>query len=518
MSDWTTVGALVLGSVVALYLGRRALGSRSSYTLPPGPPGIPWVGNVIGVNTTTPWITYTEWAKTYGDIVYTRLFGRHIIILNSEKTAKDLLENRSKNCSDRPYLITCDLCGLDFNSVFLPYGDRWRLHRRFFHQTFRPDAIHRFLPSQHRKTCHLLRRLFNAPEQLDDHIFEYTAAIIMNSTYDYDPTSRKDELLDIVAAVLNIIVPVLRPDVAVVVGAFPWLLHLPSWFPGMSFKKEMAIAREYSKQYLQRPFEYALQKMPSTTVASSMVHYALREMEEKETSPEQSWMDALKEASGTAFLAAAETSTAALMTFFLMMVVHQEVQAKAQAEIDAVVANDRLPTMDDRPSLPYVDAIFREMLRYSPIVPISVPHAAVDDDMYEGFHIPKGAILIANLWAMARDESRYPDPHAFIPERFLNGDGSLKPNSVEHIAFGFGRRMCVGRYYADTSVWSVMAKVLAVFKILRPLDEDGVEIPVEPKFAGVNTVHPLPFKCRFVPRFPGMDAEKLEELIADSTP
>ena len=90
--------------------------------------------------------------------------------------------------------------------------------------------------------------------------------------------------------------------------------------------------------------------------------------------------------------------------------------------------------------------------------------------------------------AMAHDESRYPDPHAFIPERFLNDDGSLTPDDVEHIAFGFGRRICVGRHFADTSVWSIMAKALAVFKILRPLDENGVEIPVEPRFGGGATV------------------------------
>ena len=90
--------------------------------------------------------------------------------------------------------------------------------------------------------------------------------------------------------------------------------------------------------------------------------------------------------------------------------------------------------------------------------------------------------------AMGHDESRYPKPHEFIPERFLNDDGSLKPNDTEHIAFGFGRRICAGRHFADTSVWSVIAKVLAVFKILRPLDENGVEIPVEPRFSSGITV------------------------------
>ena len=63
-------------------------------------------------------------------------------------------------------------------------------------------------------------------------------------------------------------------------------------------------------------------------------------------------------------------SNSVLMTFFLMMMVNQEAQKKAQAEIDAVVGKDRLPTVDDRPLLPYLDAIFRETLRYSPVAPL----------------------------------------------------------------------------------------------------------------------------------------------------
>ncbi|KAF8129583.1 cytochrome P450 [Boletus edulis] len=531
----TTTGTLAFGCFVALYLGRRAFRSRTPYPLPPGPPGLPWVGNVIGINTDAPWLTYAEWARTYGDLVYSRLLGKDIIVINSEQVAKDLLETQSRNHSDRPYLITNELCGVDFNSVLLPYGDRWRLHRRFFHQTFRLGAVPRFLPYQHSRACHLLQRLLEAPEEFSDHMFEYTASIILNSTYNYNPTSRKDDLVETVANVLEVTTPALRPDIAVIVGAFPWVLYLPSWFPGMSFKKEMEVARAYSKQYLERPFEYALQNVvmfilvthpphssnddvfQSGSVAPSMVHDGLRRMEGDGISLDEPFVQALKEAAGTAFLAASETSNSFLMTFFLMMVVNPEAQEKAHAQIDAVVGQHRLPGMDDRASLPFIDAILRETLRYSPVVPLSIPHAAVDDAIYGGYRIPKGAILLANLWSMAHDESRYPSPDAFIPERFLNDDGSLKPDDMEHIAFGFGRRKCVGRHFADTSVWAVIAKVLAVFKILRPLDENGVEVPVEPRFSTGIAVHPLPFRCRIVPRFEGMDTERLEQLIAASS-
>lgn len=87
------------------------------------------------------------------------------------------------------------------------------------------------------------------------------------------------------------------------------------------------------------------------------------------------------------------------------------------------------------------------------------------------------------LRSMMHNESRYPDPNIFLPERFLDDDGSLKSNDIKNIAFGFGRRICVGRHFADASIWSVIVKVLAVFTILKPLDANGAEVPVELKFS-----------------------------------
>jgi len=320
-----------------------------------------------------------------------------------------------------------------------------------------------------------------------------------------------------VIKVQNIARSVVRPDVAIVVATFPMLLKLPAWFPGMSFKNDMVTCSKLARRYVETAFDYALQRMRACSVAPSMVHDAMQSVEEKGTVPDEAWREGVKDAAATAFLAASETSQSVLLVFFLVMMLNPGVQEKAQAQIDAVVGKTRLPTMDDRPRLPFVDAIFRETFRYYPIVPLSLPHAAMDDYVYNGFHIPKGAMFMTNLWSMAHDESRYPNPHAFIPERFLNDDGSLKPNDTEHIAYGFGRRICVGRHFADTSMWSAIAKMLAVFKILKPLDENGIEITIEPKFSSGLGSRPLPFECRVVPRIPGMDAEKLEELIAAST-
>ena len=80
----------------------------------------------------------------------------------------------------------------------------------------------------------------------------------------------------------------------------------------------------------------------------------------------------------------------ALTVFTLAMVLYPAVQKKAQEEIDRVVGSTRLPTFADRASLPYVDALYREVLRWRPGAPLSFAHVTLKDDVYKGFHIPKG--------------------------------------------------------------------------------------------------------------------------------
>lgn len=80
------------------------------------------------------------------------------------------------------------------------------------------------------------------------------------------------------------------------------------------------------------------------------------------------------------------------------MSISPEVQRKAQEEIDRVIGKDRLPTLADRPSLPYIDAIVKEVLRWHPVAPMGLPHTSTADDVCEGYFIPRGSMLFANVW------------------------------------------------------------------------------------------------------------------------
>jgi cytochrome P450 len=72
------------------------------------------------------------------------------------------------------------------------------------------------------------------------------------------------------------------------------------------------------------------------------------------------------------------------------MAMHPEFQTKAQEEIDSVIGTHRLPEFEDRPLLPYVEAVYREVMRWKPVLPLGLPHATTEDDVYDGYFIPKG--------------------------------------------------------------------------------------------------------------------------------
>ncbi|KAG2032237.1 cytochrome P450 [Suillus americanus] len=221
---------------------------------------------------------------------------------------------------------------------------------------------------------------------------------------------------------------------------------------------------------------------------------------------------AIKDSAATAFGAGTETTAAVLMNFLLVMILYPDVQQKAHRLLDSVVGSKRLPTFHDRPSLPYIDAILRECMRWRPVFPLAIMHAAVESDVYEGYYIPKGATVTPNVWAMCHNEDKYTNASEFNPDRFLNPDGTLTDDTVS-VVWGFGRRICPGRHLAEASIWSGMVGMLTVFNLSRAKDETGREIEIEPHWHGGLTVRPMPFRCSITPRNPDMDMAALQHLI-----
>jgi len=195
------------------------------------------------------------------------------------------------------------------------------------------------------------------------------------------------------------------------------------------------------------------------------------------------------------------------------MVLNPDAQHKAQDEIDGLLGGTRLPSMEDEGMLPYVGALVKEVLRWHPVVNLAIPHKVMEDDVYEGYLIPGGSMVIGNSWAILHDPNVFPDPESFRPEHFLTREqgGTLPAELADKFpdaVFGFGRRICPGRFMAQASVWTAVANVLAAFSIRHAKDEEGRVILVQEKYNSGIVSYPAPFECEVKPR-----SEKVRELV-----
>ncbi|EGN99071.1 hypothetical protein SERLA73DRAFT_181862 [Serpula lacrymans var. lacrymans S7.3] len=214
----------------------------------------------------------------------------------------------------------------------------------------------------------------------------------------------------------------------------------------------------------------------------------------------------IKWSAASLYSGGADTTVSAIYSFFLAMILYPEVQKKAQAEIDAVVGSNRLPTLADRAFLPYVEALAKEVVRWHVVAPLTFQHVAMEDGIHNGYLIPKGSCVLANIWGILHDKETYKEPHLFKPERFLGDHPELDPRTV---SFGYGRRICPGIQLADSSVFISCAMSLAVFNMTKWV-ENGVEITPSAEDLPGTILHPALFKCTITLRSPEAEALVLE--------
>ncbi|KAJ7928089.1 cytochrome P450 [Mycena leptocephala] len=479
------------------FFSKKIWQRSSDLPFPPGPSPRPVIGNELP--TKLPWLTYTEWGLQYGGLVHASAFGQHIIIVNSVKTAFELFEKRSHIYSDRPIVPMVELMGWDFSAAIMRLGDRWRHHRRMFQQHFRRDMSRNYRPIQMKKVHALLRGLLSTPQEFRDLLKtrvsdSESAAIIMSIVYGYDVQPYNDRFVTISENAVKKISESFFPG-AMAVNTFPLLRYLPSWFPGAGFQRFAAECRQLTQEMRGVPFGFAKQNMRDGADSQSVVAKLLEASQARNRSEDQ----AIPEVAATAYAAGADTTVSALASFFLAMAVHPDVQKKAQSEIDTVIGTHRLPEFRDRSSLPFVEALYREVMRWKPVAPLGVAHAASADDIYNGYFIPKGATVISNIWAMTRDESIYLEPECFNPDRFFTVDGKLNDDDIV-LTFGFGRRICVGRHIADATVWATVVSVLSMFNIAKAKDPAGNDIDIDPEYSDTLVSHPQQFACSITPR------------------
>ncbi|KIY43454.1 cytochrome P450 [Fistulina hepatica ATCC 64428] len=468
-ADVPFVVCLAAGAIVCYIFIRSR--SRTSL-LPPGPPGYPFIGNLLDLNTPSVPKLFADLEATYaGDIIHISVFGKSTVILNSESAVIDLLEKRGAIYSNRPRLVLLgELHGWDDATPHLQYGPRLRRHRQFMGPTMSDQAMRtRHKDLLRTVTAKLIEGFATTPEKFSGHIEQFSASTIMSLGYGHDIELPDDPLIRSVFVAMTTLNET-GALAATLVDSFPIFKYVPSWFPFAEFKREAKVARAQMHDMYNIPFNMVKEQLAKGIERPSLMSELIAENGGLGHVPHDIETDI--KGVGASLFAVYEflQTTGTLLVFILAMMLHPEALRKAQHEIDTVVGRDRLPYAEDRPALPYVNALYLEVLRWGAPSPMGLPHAV----MHRGFAIPKDATIIPNVYAMMR---KCKNPEDFIPERFLEG-ATEKITDPTIFAFGFGRRVCPGRYLADHSVWLVIAQVIATFDIFPPEHERKIEFIV----------------------------------------
>ncbi|KUJ15017.1 cytochrome P450 [Mollisia scopiformis] len=486
--------------------------------LPPSPPADPIIGHVRVVPAERPELTYVKWGKEHNtDILYLNFFGKSTIVLNSVQAAMELLDRRGAKYSDRPDFPFMKEQGWQRNLAFFSSGPSFRRHRKMFQNAFTTANCVPYREAQEMEARKVVGRILKTPQDWQSHLIMFGTTVILRIAYGITVGENDDPYVEL-AKKASFIISNAGQTGATMVDNFPFLRYLPKW---LSILPSLKLAREYY------PYVRALHDLPFAAVKTAMSHGVaetsfvkkmleeMAENDENEKKDTEAQINTLTDAdvngaAGTIYVAGQDTSLATLSMFVLNMTEHPEVQRKGWEEIESVIGKERLPTFADRDKLPYVDCIMQEVFRRYPVVPLGVPHKSAEDGTYKGYFIPKGrSTMVANAYAMLRDENVYKDPGTFNPSRYLpiEKGGAGEPLPIGQ--FGFGRRICPGRHLATASVWMVMATMLATLEISRPKDINGNDIIPAPTFSTGIVSHPAPFLSVLKPRF-----ENVAELLS----
>ncbi|KAJ4474472.1 cytochrome P450 [Lentinula aciculospora] len=487
--------------------------------VPPGPKGTFFTG-IKDQLTQSPWKLYAQWAEHYqSPIISFWIYNRRIIVLNDQKSVRDILDKRAPLYSDRPKSwMYHELCGRG-KSVFniSSLDKRHGKYRRLLQHGLSGRAIREYHDLLDNEANVFVESMIQEPDTFQHHLRRNAAAVIMKIAYGYTLTENDDPFIRVAEESAKISGWALAPG-RWIVDYYPIVRFIPSWFPFAQFKRQGDKWRKQLESLSDVPHNWVKKQMEQPSYMECFTTHFLRRNADAEAE------DIVKWAAGGLYAGASDTTVSALTSFILLMALHPDVQETAQREITDFCGTGKYPSVTDLQSLHYLNALFKEVLRYAPVSNIALPHRVIQDDVYQSHFIPKDSTVIANTWAILHDPALYPEPFEFKPSRFVdnaligqhqprhgdsedskhskyskysdNSDIELNPDPRAY-CFGYGRRTCPGMQLAEISILLIMSRVLSKFKVSLPV---GVDPAPHIEFTSGITSHVKPFDVDIIHR------------------
>lgn len=467
---------------------------------------LPLIGDLHSSPIVKPLLNWDSWTRENGPIAVPKLFGLiPIVVLNSYEAVTELFSRRSQWYSNRPPSVSMEMItgaepGQSKFTLMHDYDDHLKLHHRILAPSLGALAAPQYHPLMELESKQLLFDLSNATQQFSQGISTETiypllertqSSVILALHYGLRIPSFKEhilhEIIDIQTQVTHLAANPGLPDI------IPPLRHLPAFLSPWKRAADKLYAIQVD--LYMRLFRHG---RDSAGWNSTKQAIATAEKYSEDVVPDLDLAFTL----ATSIQGGMETSPRQLLWLFIAALHQPSFMSRAHALLDEVVGRDRLPQFSDRSGLAFIDAIMHELFRWRPISPGSIPRRADRDDEFNGVKIKKGVTLMANAWAIGRDEKVFDpalgDSQEFVPERWLRRDDGGEEKLRTDLplpVFGQGRRICQGKKVATDGTFMNVACLLWAFDI-EPADGEEVD-PWAMVVAGFMTMpRELKFKLR----------------------
>ncbi|GMI71825.1 TRANSPARENT TESTA 7, CYTOCHROME P450 75B1 [Hibiscus trionum] len=454
--EWTNtilaIAALVF-FIQALTWKTRAKNKR----LPPGPRGLPILGNLLMLGT-KPHQDLQRLARKYGPIMHLRLGLKPVIVVSSPEAAELFLKTHDLVFASRPPQEASNYVSYNQqNLVFAPYGSYWRNMRKICTlELLSNHKISTFRSMRKQELDLLVGRIREAAAaavavDLSSEVTSFSTDVacrmVIGKKFNRDDFNEKG------------IEATIREGMKIVAS-----FNLADYIPqtrGLDLQgltKRMKVLAGDFDDFLEKIIEEHVQSKDENRVKDFidvMLGFMGSEYRVERENIKAIVLDVL--------VASMDTAAATIDWTLAELLRHPQVTKKLRKELEDVVGTKRMVEESDLEKLEYLDMVIKESSRLHPATIFLIRHAAREDCTVNGFHIPKDARILVNVGAIGRDERVWTDAEKFYPERFVGSDIDVRGQNFELIPFGSGRRGCPGIQLGLTVVRLVVAQLVHCF-------------------------------------------------------
>jgi cytochrome P450 len=415
----------------------RSRGNRQAVSYPPGPRSR-YPGAHLLAFRRDPLGFVTRVAREYGDIVHSTLGRKHLYLLNHPDYVRDVLVTYHRRFTGLAFEAGKRITG---EGLLSAQGEAHRRQRRLVQPAFHRDR----LPAYGAAMVEHARRWRDGQHDgavmaIRAEMRRLTLGIVGETMFGATDGTTADEVREFIDSGTALFGPL-----TFLLARFMERLPLPS-------ARRFIAARQR--------FDARVYRMLAERRASGVDHGDLLSMlllaQDAEGDGEGLTDRQIRDEVVTIFLAGHETTASALTWSWYLLAQHPEAQQRLHAELDEVL-DDRPPTMDDLPCLPYTSGVFAEALRLYPVAAMIFRRALEDHPVGE-YVIPNGGIVMLSQYAMHRDPRFYPHPDAFDPGRWAPEVRASRPRYC-YFPFGGGPRVCIGEGFATMEGVLVLATI-----------------------------------------------------------